>query len=162
MTDVKSNEREFMSQVTTWLNEFLKDSSYPFEVASSDPSVKVSEKKTKFPDDLWVVSKQELLKAKAKEILNDLSTLHREGHLHLIEERHALGQYFTNEELVDLIIAFCVRSVSDKKHTYSTLITDLVSFIEQGRKTAVRDVNTAFVTTYWFIGKIKIFRKRSK
>lgn len=170
MTDIKSNEREFMSQVTSWLNEFLKEGAYPFEVASSDPSLKVEEKKTKFPDvqiwlnrkahqgfcgwelktpatpvddqellsnaaekaramhadyfvtwnmrdaviwrtpnwteevsrihrlktyspisqvtnpdDLWVVSKQELLKAKAKEILNDLSTLHREGHLHLID-----------------------------------------------------------------------------
>ena len=30
------------------------------------------------------------------------------------EERHALGQYFTNENLVDLITAFCVRSKSDK------------------------------------------------
>ncbi|MFZ3136510.1 MAG: N-6 DNA methylase [Thermodesulfovibrionales bacterium] len=170
MPDIKSNEREFMSQVTSWLNEFLKEGSYPFEVASSDPSLKVEDKKTKFPDvqiwlnrkahqgfcgwelktpttpvddqdllsnaaekaramhadyfvtwnmrdaviwrtphwteevsrihrlntyatisqvtkpdDLWVVSKQELLKAKAKEILNDLSTLHREGHLHLID-----------------------------------------------------------------------------
>jgi hypothetical protein len=170
MTDIKSNEREFMSQVISWLNEFLKEGAYPFEVASSDPSLKVEEKKTKFPDvqiwlnrkahqgfcgwelktpatpvddqellsnaaekaramhadyfvtwnmrdaviwrtpnwteevsrihrlktyspisqvtnpdDLWVVSKQELLKAKAKEILNDLSTLHREGHLHLID-----------------------------------------------------------------------------
>ncbi len=170
MTDIKSNEREFMSQVTSWLNEFLKSGAYPFEVASSDPSVKVESKKTKFPDvqiwlnrkasqgfcgwelktpatpvddhellsnaaekaramhadyfvtwnmrdaviwrtplwteevsrihrlktyspisqvsspdDLWVVFKQELLKAKAKEILNDLATLQREGHLHLIE-----------------------------------------------------------------------------
>jgi type I restriction-modification system DNA methylase subunit len=170
MVDIKANEREFMSQVISWLNEILKEGSYPFEVASSDPSVKVSEKKTKFPDvqiwisrkahqgfcgwelktpatpvddqellnnaaekaramhadyfvtwnmrdaviwrtpnwteevsrvhrlktyspvsqitnpdDLWVVSKQELLKARAKEILNDLSTLHREGHLHLID-----------------------------------------------------------------------------
>jgi type I restriction-modification system DNA methylase subunit len=159
-----------MSQVTSWLNGFLKDGSYPFEVASSDPSIKVESKKTKFPDiqiwlnrkahqgfcgwelktpttsvddkellnnaaekaramhadyfvtwnmrdsviwriplwteevsrvhrlktyspvsqisspdDLWVASKQELLKSKAKEILNDLSTLHREGHLHLID-----------------------------------------------------------------------------
>ncbi|MDP3024225.1 MAG: N-6 DNA methylase, partial [candidate division Zixibacteria bacterium] len=30
------------------------------------------------------------------------------------EERHALGQYFTREELVDLINAFCVRSKDDK------------------------------------------------
>ncbi len=49
-----------------------------------------------------------------------------------------------------------------KKHTYSTLITDLASLIEQGRKIAVRYVNTALVATYWFIGKIKIFGERSK
>ncbi len=36
---------------------------------------------------------------------------------------------------------------------YSTLITDLASLIEQGRKAAVRYVNTALVTTYWFIGR---------
>jgi hypothetical protein len=55
MGNIKSNEREFMSQVTSWLNEFLKDGSYPFEVASSDPSVKVEEKKTKFPDvQIWL------------------------------------------------------------------------------------------------------------
>ncbi|KAF0146031.1 MAG: hypothetical protein FD156_399 [Nitrospirae bacterium] len=40
-----------------------------------------------------------------------------------------------------------------KKHTYPSLITDLASLIEQGRKTAVRYVNTALVTTYWFIGR---------
>ncbi len=40
-----------------------------------------------------------------------------------------------------------------KKHTYSTLITDLSSLIEQGRRTAVRYVNTALVTTYWLIGR---------
>lgn len=40
-----------------------------------------------------------------------------------------------------------------KKHTYSTLITDLASLIEQGRKTAVRYVNTALVTAYWLIGR---------
>jgi len=40
-----------------------------------------------------------------------------------------------------------------KKHTYSTLITDLASFIEQGREAAVRYVNTALVTTYWVIGR---------
>ncbi|MEW6738361.1 MAG: DUF1016 N-terminal domain-containing protein [Nitrospirota bacterium] len=42
---------------------------------------------------------------------------------------------------------------SAKKHTYSTLITDLASLIEQGRKTAVRYVNTALVVTYWLIGR---------
>ncbi len=36
---------------------------------------------------------------------------------------------------------------------YSTLITDLASFIEQGRKVAVRYVNTALVATYWLMGK---------
>ena len=40
-----------------------------------------------------------------------------------------------------------------KKHTYSTLITDLASLIEQGRKTAVRYINTALVSTYWFMGR---------
>jgi len=170
MTKVKSNEDEFKSQVISWLNEFLKLGTYPFEVASAEPSIKVQEKKTRFPDvqiwlnrkaqqgfcgwelktpttpvddqellenaaekaramhadyfvtwnmreaviwrtpqwmenvtrvhrlktyspihqidspdDLWVGFKQELLKAKAKEILNDLSILQREGHLHLID-----------------------------------------------------------------------------
>lgn len=170
MAEIKSNEREFMGQVVSWLNEILKSGSYPFETASSETSVKVEEKKTKFPDvqiwinrqagsgfcgwelktpltpvddpetlenaaekaramradyfvtwnmrdaviwrtpqwtetvsnvhrlktyqplhkvttpdDLWVESKQVLLKSRAKEILNDLSTLHREGHLHLID-----------------------------------------------------------------------------
>jgi type I restriction enzyme M protein len=170
MQKIKSNEDEFKSQAISWLNEFLKQGSYPFEVASAEPSVKVQAKKTKFPDvqiwlnrkaqqgfcgwelktpktpvddqellenaaekaramhadyfvtwnmrdaviwrtpqwtetvtrvhrlktyssmhqidspeDLWVGFKQELLKSKAKEILNDLSTLHKEGHLHLID-----------------------------------------------------------------------------
>jgi hypothetical protein len=40
-----------------------------------------------------------------------------------------------------------------KTHTYSTLITDLASLIEQGRKAAVRYVNTALVATYWLIGR---------
>lgn len=39
-----------------------------------------------------------------------------------------------------------------KTHKYSILITNLASLIEQGRKSAVRYVNTALVTTYWFIG----------
>jgi len=37
---------------------------------------------------------------------------------------------------------------------YSTLITDLASLIEQGRKTAVRYVNTALVATYWLKAQI--------
>jgi len=40
-----------------------------------------------------------------------------------------------------------------KTQNYSTLITDLASLIEQGRKAAVRYVNTALVTTYWFMGR---------
>lgn len=40
-----------------------------------------------------------------------------------------------------------------KAHTYSTLISDLASLIEQGRKAAVRYVNTALVATYWLIGR---------
>ena len=37
--------------------------------------------------------------------------------------------------------------------TYSNLTTDIASFIEQGRKAAVRYVNTALVVTYWLIGR---------
>jgi len=50
MPTVKANEREFMSQVISWLNEFLSSGTYPFETASSDPSIKMSGEKTKFPD----------------------------------------------------------------------------------------------------------------
>jgi type I restriction enzyme M protein len=170
MTDVRANEREFMSQVISWLNEIFAKGNYPFEVASSDPSIKVSDKKTKFPDvqiwlnrkagqgfcgwelktpvtpvddpellenasekaqamhadyfvtwnmrdaviwrtpalsikvtqeygyhpyppidsittpeDLWVKSKGILLKERAKQILDDLSNLHRDGHLHKVD-----------------------------------------------------------------------------
>ncbi|MCK4223921.1 MAG: SAM-dependent DNA methyltransferase [candidate division Zixibacteria bacterium] len=159
-----------MSQVISWLNEIFQKGNYPFEVASSDPSIKVSDKKTKFPDvqiwlnrkagqgfcgwelktprtpvddpklleeasekaqamhadyfvtwnmrdaiiwrtpatgtkvtqeyrshaypsidsvttpeDLWVESKKILLKERAKQLLNDLSILYRDGHLHLVD-----------------------------------------------------------------------------
>jgi len=40
-----------------------------------------------------------------------------------------------------------------KTQNYSSLITDLASLIEQGRKTAVRYVNTALVATYWLMGR---------
>jgi predicted nuclease of restriction endonuclease-like (RecB) superfamily len=40
-----------------------------------------------------------------------------------------------------------------KIQNYSTLITDLASLIEQGRKAAVRYVNTALVATYWLMGR---------
>jgi hypothetical protein len=170
MTNVRANEREFMSLVISWLNEFLTTGSYPFEMASADPSIKVSEKETNFPDvqiwlnrqaghgfcgwelktpatpvddqellekaakkaqamnadsfatwnmrdsiiwrtprelmpvgsehryksypplrqitspeDIKVESKRILLKQRAREILNDLATLHQKGHLHLID-----------------------------------------------------------------------------
>jgi predicted nuclease of restriction endonuclease-like (RecB) superfamily len=40
-----------------------------------------------------------------------------------------------------------------KTQNYSDLITDLTSLIEQGRKAAVRYVNTALVATYWLMGR---------
>jgi len=40
-----------------------------------------------------------------------------------------------------------------KTQNYSILITDLASLIEQGRKAAVRYVNTALVATYWLMGR---------
>lgn len=40
-----------------------------------------------------------------------------------------------------------------KTQNYSTLIADLSSFIEQGRRAALRYVNTALVATYWLIGR---------
>jgi len=53
--------------------------------------------------------------------------------------------------------------IKSPKQKYSSLITDLASLIEQGRKTAVRYVNTALVTTYWLIGKrIVEYEQRGK
>lgn len=40
-----------------------------------------------------------------------------------------------------------------KSTSYSSLLADLASVIEQGRKTAVRYVNTALVATYWLVGR---------
>src|SRR5512139_3975098 len=40
-----------------------------------------------------------------------------------------------------------------KTQSYSNLITDLTSLIEQGRKAAVRYVNAALVATYWLMGR---------
>jgi len=55
-----------------------------------------------------------------------------------------------------------VKRIS-KAQNYSTLITDLASLIEQGRKAAVRYVNTALVTTYWFMGrKIVEYEQKGK
>jgi len=42
---------------------------------------------------------------------------------------------------------------TSKTQNYSTLLTDLSSLIEQGRKTAVRYVNTVLVATYWLVGR---------
>jgi len=170
VSTVKANEREFSGQVVTWLNEAISQGSYPFEIASSEASLKVSSTETNFPDiqiwlnrkagvsscgwelkmpdtpaddktllenaakkaramkadyfvtwnmrdaiiwrtpnwiekvshehrlktypsilpvteanDLWVASKKELLKSRSREILYDLSILHRDGHLHLVD-----------------------------------------------------------------------------
>lgn len=40
-----------------------------------------------------------------------------------------------------------------KRQNYLRLITEIASLIEQGRKAAVRYVNTALVATYWLIGR---------
>ena len=40
-----------------------------------------------------------------------------------------------------------------KSENYSSLIIELSTLIEQGRKTAVRYVNTALVATYWLMGR---------
>ena len=46
---------------------------------------------------------------------------------------------------------------------YSNLITDLSSLIEQGRRVAVRYVNTALVATYWLMGRqIVEFEQKGK
>lgn len=55
MASIKSNENEFRGQVLSWLNEFLSSGNYPFDSATSDPSIKVSDKKTRFPDiQIWI------------------------------------------------------------------------------------------------------------
>ncbi|MDP3025283.1 MAG: DUF1016 N-terminal domain-containing protein [candidate division Zixibacteria bacterium] len=40
-----------------------------------------------------------------------------------------------------------------KTQNYLTLIADLASLIEQGRKASVRYVNTVLVATYWLVGR---------
>ncbi|MCK4404667.1 MAG: SAM-dependent DNA methyltransferase, partial [candidate division Zixibacteria bacterium] len=176
-----------MSQVISWLNEFLQKGDYPFEEASSEPSIKVSSGKTRFPDvqiwrnrkakqgfcgwelktpatqvdnpklldeaaekaqamhadffvtwnmrdaviwrtpakgtkvtqeyrsynypsidsiaspeDLWVVSKKIHLKERAKQILNDLSVLYRDGHLHLVDIDATFFVHLLNEAVISL------------------------------------------------------------
>ena len=206
MPTVKANEREFMSQVISWLNEFLNAGTYPFEVASSEPSVQLSEKKTKFawekktkfpdvqiwlnrlaqqgfcgwelktpvtavddmellkdaaekaramnadyfvtwnmknsiiwrtphpgesvtvrnrlksyrplyqisvPDDLWIEPNKILLKNRVKEILDDLTMLNQEGHLHLIEVD---ATYFVGRlnSAVKTLYPYMQKSLNDK------------------------------------------------
>lgn len=55
-----------------------------------------------------------------------------------------------------------MRKIAKSKN-YSSLITDLAYLIEQGRKAAVRYVNTALSVTYWFVGKrIVQFEQKGK
>jgi len=55
MADVKSNEREFNSQVISWLKEFISGGSYPFEDITGETSVKAPSETTKFPDvQIWL------------------------------------------------------------------------------------------------------------
>jgi len=45
-----------------------------------------------------------------------------------------------------------MKKTSKTQH-YSTLLADLASLIEQGRKAVVRYVNTVLVATYWLVGR---------
>ncbi len=50
-----ANEREFMGQAVSWLNEAISQESYPLDIASSEVSLKASATKTNFPDiQIWV------------------------------------------------------------------------------------------------------------
>lgn len=54
MTEIRANEREFRSQVISWLNSILEKGGHPFELATGDPSV-ATDKSTLFPDvQLWI------------------------------------------------------------------------------------------------------------
>jgi type I restriction enzyme M protein len=55
MSKVKTTEGEFRGQVVTWLNSYLKDNPCPFELVTADPSIKISDKETNFPDvQFWI------------------------------------------------------------------------------------------------------------
>ncbi|MBI3753161.1 MAG: N-6 DNA methylase, partial [Deltaproteobacteria bacterium] len=54
-------------------------------------------------NDLWVASKQELLKARAGEILYDLSILLRDGHLHLVDVDSTFFVHILTEAVKTLI-----------------------------------------------------------
>lgn len=52
--DVRTTENEFRSVLVGWLNDFLAKGNYPFEIATSDPSLEVLDSR-KFPDvALWL------------------------------------------------------------------------------------------------------------
>ncbi|MCX6813544.1 MAG: N-6 DNA methylase [Candidatus Azambacteria bacterium] len=54
MTEIRANEREFSSQVISWLNSILEKGGYPFERATGESSV-ATDKSTLFPDvQLWI------------------------------------------------------------------------------------------------------------
>lgn len=217
MSTVRATENEFRGQVISWLNEFINSGSYPFEVASSDPSVKVSEKKTRFPDvqvwinrragqgfcgcelktpetpvddpkllqeaavkagamnadyfvtwnmrdaviwrtpqkgaevtqehryyaynpiysvtcvdDLWVESKKIQLKDRAKEILNDLALLQREGHLHQVDID---ATFFVKrlKDVVDALGPYVHKSLTELVGKHSKFRDKLFNWaVEQG------------------------------
>lgn len=217
MPTVKTNEREFMSQVISWLNECFASGTYPFELASSEPSVKVSDKKTKFPDvqiwlnrlaqqgfcgwelktpatavddsellenaaekaramhadyfitwnmrdsiiwrtshsgaavtaydrlktyhplyqinvpdDLWVEPNKILLKNRTKQILDDLTTLHHEGHLHLIDvdATYFVGRLNTT---VKALYPYVQKSLIDRVGSDAKFKNDLFDWaVKQG------------------------------
>ncbi|QNT76117.1 HsdM family class I SAM-dependent methyltransferase [Dehalogenimonas etheniformans] len=55
MPDVKSNEREFSSQVVSWLNEFISTGTYPFKDVTGETSIRTVGETTKFPDvQIWL------------------------------------------------------------------------------------------------------------
>ncbi len=55
MANIKSNEREFNSQVIVWLNEFISSGGYPFRDITGETSVKVPGETTRFPDvQVWL------------------------------------------------------------------------------------------------------------
>ena len=49
MTEIRSNEREFNSQVIVWLNEFISGGGYPFDNITGETSIQVVGETTKFP-----------------------------------------------------------------------------------------------------------------
>ncbi|MBI3814939.1 MAG: hypothetical protein HY279_10825, partial [Nitrospinae bacterium] len=65
-------------------------------------------------NDLWVISKQELLKGRARDILYDLSILQRDGHLHLIDVDSTFFVHILTEAVKTLI-----------PHIYQSLITKM-------------------------------------